>query len=267
MTLCIGEADIGSLLVEDKRFPLISFTGSTAVGRIVAEKVSKRFGKTILELGGNNCLIVCEDANEELALKASCFAAVGTCGQRCTSLRRLLIHSSKYESMKENLVKAYKSVVIGDPLNNNTLCGPLHSKAQIKIYEEGLKKIQEQGGKILTGGKLIDGPGNFVEPTIVEMSDPYAPILQHELFVPILYVMKFDDVHEAIAINNSVPQGLSASLFTSNLQNLFKWTGPLGADTGIVNVNIGPSGAEIGGAFGGEKETGGGRESGSDSWK
>lgn len=133
-----------------------------------------------------------------------------------------MIHSSKYESMKENLVKAYKSVVIGDPLNNNTLCGPLHSKAQIKIYEEGLKKIQEQGGKILTGGKLIDGPGNFVEPTIVEMSDPYAPILQHELFVPILYIMKFDDVDEAIAINNSVPQGLSASLFTSNLQNLFK---------------------------------------------
>lgn len=142
-------------MVEDKRYPLISFTGSTAIGRIVSEKVSKRFGKTILELGGNNCLIVCDDANEELALKASTFAAVGTCGQRCTSLRRLLVHSSKFESLKEKLVKAYKSVPIGDPLENGTLCGPLHSKAQIKIYQDGLKQIVEQGGKILTGGNLI----------------------------------------------------------------------------------------------------------------
>ncbi|EGR30325.1 hypothetical protein IMG5_134990 [Ichthyophthirius multifiliis] len=267
LTLCTGGRDIGEKLVEDTRFALISFTGSTQVGREVSQKVAKRFGKSILELGGNNCLIVCDDANEELALKASCFSAVGTCGQRCTSLRRLLIHSSKYESMKEKLVKAYSSVVIGDPLDSKTLCGPLHSTNQISIFERGLKDIQEQGGKILVGGKKVEGNGNFVQPTIVEMTNVHAPILQHELFVPILYIMKFDTLDEAIQINNSVPQGLSSSLFTQNVANVYKWTGPLGADTGIVNVNIGPSGAEIGGAFGGEKETGGGRESGSDSWK
>ena len=259
---------VGDLFLDDKRIDLVSFTGSTRVGRMASERVAKRFGKTILELGGNNAVIVCEDADLDLTIKGCFFAAVGTCGQRCTTLRRLYIHESVYDKVKNSLVSAYKGVRIGDPLDSKTLCGPLHSKMGMQIYKDGLERIQKQGGKVITGGKVHDKlpEGNYVEPTIVEI-DPKADIVNEELFVPILYIFKFKTLDEAIEYNNGVPQGLSASIFTKNMQNVFKWIGPNGSYTGLINVNVGPSGAEIGGAFGGEKETGGGRESGSDAWK
>lgn len=259
---------VGNQMLHDKRISLISFTGSTNVGRGVSEAVHKRFGSTILELGGNNAVIVCEDGNLDMALKAVVFAAIGTCGQRCTSIRRLYIHESKYEELKNRLVHAYKSLRLGDPLDAQNNCGPLHTKAAVKEYEEGLKTIESQGGKIVYGGRRIEDKldGNYVYPTLVEI-DPTAKIVQEELFVPILYLFKFKCFDEAIKLNNGVPQGLSSSVFTTNMQNVFKWIGPCGSDCGLVNVNVGTSGAEIGGAFGGQKETGGGRESGSDSWK
>jgi len=248
---------------------LVSFTGSTRTGRLVAKQVQERMGKTVLELGGNNATIILEDADLDLALKSSVFAAVGTCGQRCTTLRRLIVHESVYDQIKEKLVKVYPTISIGNPLDAKTLCGPLHNKAAVKIYTDGLKEIAHQGGKVIVGGKTLDEKfpgGNYVEPTIVEIEGS-AKIVKEELFCPILYLIKFKTLDEAIQYNNGVPQGLSSSMFTKDLRNVFKWTGPSGSDCGIVNVNIGPSGAEIGGAFGGEKETGGGRESGSDSWK
>ena len=259
---------VGNMMLSDKRVQLLSFTGSTQVGRTVSEVVHRRFGSTILELGGNNAVVVCQDGNIDMALKAVVFAAIGTCGQRCTSIRRLYVHESKYDELKERLVQAYKSLKIGDPLDSSNVCGPLHTKAAVKEYEEGLKTILAQGGKVVIGGKRLDdkAEGNYVEPTLVEI-DPKAPIVQEELFVPILYLFKFKCFDEAIALNNGVPQGLSSAVFTLNMQNVFKWIGPNGSDCGLVNVNVGTSGAEIGGAFGGEKETGGGRESGSDSWK
>ncbi|CAK67266.1 unnamed protein product (macronuclear) [Paramecium tetraurelia] len=225
-----------------------------------------RLARSLLELGGNNAQIVHEDANVDLALKAAVFAAVGTCGQRCTSLRRLLLHNSIAATFIQKMVKVYGTIKIGNALNDDTLCGPLHTKGQVEQYKKVIPEIQAQGGKLLYGGNVIEGPGNFVQPTIFEVKADH-PILQHELFMPILFIVRYDTLDEAIEINNNVPQGLSSSLFTSNLSNSYKWTGPLGSDCGIVNVNIGTSGAEIGGAFGGEKETGGGRESGSDSWK
>jgi aldehyde dehydrogenase family 7 protein A1 len=258
---------VGEMFINDARLNLISFTGSTEIGKRISSVVHTRFGRTILELGGNNAAIVMEDADIELALKAVTFSAVGTCGQRCTTLRRLLLHESLYDKFVEKLVTAYKSVKIGDPLDSNTLCGPLHTKAAVKEYLDGIETIKSQGGKVLFGGKkLEDRPGNFVEPTLIEIRGD-APIVKEELFVPIMHVIKIKDLQDAINVNNSVPQGLSSSMFTKNLSNLFAWVGPTGSDCGIVNVNIGPSGAEIGGAFGGEKETGGGREAGSDSWK
>jgi len=270
LTTVVGPGrSVGELLINDKRLELISFTGSTQIGVRITKQVHGRFGRTILELGGNNATIIMDDGDLDLALKSSVFAAVGTCGQRCTSLRRLIIHEAVYDKVVERLVKVYPTIQVGSPLDAKTLCGPLHTPSSVKEYTEGLKEIEKQGGKILYGGKTLEGKfpgGNYVEPTIVAI-DATAPIVKEELFVPILYVLKFKTLEEAIAMNNNVPQGLSSSMFTSNLQNLFKWTGPLGSDCGIVNVNIGPSGAEIGGAFGGEKETGGGRESGSDSWK
>lgn len=232
----------------------------------------KRFGRTILELGGNNAVIIMDDADLDLALKACTFAAVGTAGQRCTSLRRLIIHESVFDQFAEKIKKVYASIRIGNPLEAGTLMGPLHTKAAVKEYLDGLEEIKKQGGKILHGGEVYKGvanggeQGNYVLPTLVEIS-PSAAIVKTELFVPICYLMKFSTFEEAVKINNSVPQGLSSSLFTRNIQNYFRWVGPTGSDCGIVNCNIGPSGAEIGGAFGGEKETGGGRESGSDSWK
>ncbi|CAE7939194.1 unnamed protein product [Symbiodinium sp. KB8] len=207
------------------------------------------------------------DADVDLALRGSVFGAVGTAGQRCTSLRRLFLHESLYDGFVERMVKAYKTIKIGNPLDEDTLMGPLHTAAAVKEYEDGIEEIKKQGGKILVGGKAIkDKGGHFVEPTIVEIS-PDAEILNTELFVPILYVLKFKDLDEAIRMNNGVPQGLSSSIFTRDMGNLFQWVGPNGSDCGLVNVNVGTSGAEIGGAFGGEKATGGGRESGSDSWK
>jgi aldehyde dehydrogenase family 7 protein A1 len=267
MTICCGDGvNIGNALVNDPRVPLVSFTGSTAVGRQVSEKVHARFGRTILELGGNNASIVMPDADLELVFQGSIFAAVGTCGQRCTSLRRIILHESVYDAFVERMVKTYPKLKIGDPSQEGTLVGPLHSKQSVKNYLDGLETIKKQGGKILYGGKKIEGPGNYVEPTIVAI-DHSAPVVQTEIFAPIVYVFKFKTFEEAIKMNNGVPQGLSSSLFTKNLQNMYKWIGPLGSDCGIINCNIGTSGAEIGGAFGGEKETGGGRESGSDSWK
>ena len=267
ITVACGDGvNVGNSIVKDTRIPLVSFTGSTPVGRTVSTEVHSRFGRTILELGGNNATIVMPDADLELVFQGSVFAAVGTCGQRCTSLRRILLHESVYDQFVSRMVKTYKGLKPGNPFSADTLVGPLHSKQGVKNYVDGLVEIQKQGGKILTGGNVIKGAGNYVEPTIVEISHD-APIVKHEIFAPIVYVFKFKTLEEAIKMNNSVPQGLSSSLFTKNLQNMFKWVGPQGSDCGIVNCNIGTSGAEIGGAFGGEKETGGGRESGSDSWK
>lgn len=268
LTICQGSgATIGERIINDARLKLISFTGSTEIGQRISEVVHRRFGRTILELGGNNAAIVMADANLDLALKACTFSAVGTAGQRCTTLRRIFIQDSVYDKFVERLVKAYKSVSIGDSLQEGILMGPLHTPSAVKEYTDGLETIQAQGGKILTGGKPVEGKeGNFVEPTLVEINHD-ADIVKTELFVPICYVMKFSTIEEAIAWNNEVPQGLSSSLFTTTLENYMKWVGPCGSDCGIVNCNVGPSGAEIGGAFGGEKETGGGREAGSDSWK
>jgi aldehyde dehydrogenase family 7 protein A1 len=269
LTVCQGSgATIGERFIHDARLQLISFTGSTEIGVRISTEVHKRFGRTILELGGNNACVIMDDADLDLALKACTFAAVGTAGQRCTTLRRLIIHEAVYDGLVERLTKAYASIRIGSPLEPSTLMGPLHTPAAVKEYLEGLETIKQQGGKILYGGKVVENGegGNYVYPTLVEI-DGYADIVKTELFVPILHLIKFSTLDEAIKLNNCVPQGLSSSIFTKNLQNYFRWVGPTGSDCGIVNCNIGPSGAEIGGAFGGEKETGGGRESGSDSWK
>jgi aldehyde dehydrogenase family 7 protein A1 len=266
-TLCQGTgAVVGEKMINDKRIPLVSFTGSTKTGRHVASTVAGRFGRSILELGGNNASIVMPDADLEIAFKGSVFAAVGTCGQRCTSLRRLIVHDSVFDQFAQRMVAAYKTIRIGDPLDPDTLVGPLHSKEQVQTFITGIDEAKKQGGRILVGGEVLEMPGNFVQPTIIEI-DSNAECLQHELFVPILYMMRFSTYEEAVKINNSVPQGLSSSIYTRDVRNFMNWIGPLGSDCGIANLNIGPSGAEIGGAFGGEKETGGGREAGSDSWK
>ncbi|KYQ93194.1 aldehyde dehydrogenase [Tieghemostelium lacteum] len=257
---------VGEQMIKDKRFGLISFTGSTEVGRHISSEVHSYFGRTILELGGNNAIIVAEDANLDLALRAILFAAVGTTGQRCTTCRRLFVHESLYQPLLERLTKAYSSIKIGDPLAEGTLVGPLHTPSAVKEFTEGLEEIKKQGGKVVIGGNKLEREGNFVQPTVVEINHD-APIVKTELFVPILYIMKFKNLDDAMAWNNEVPQGLSSSLFTNNQMNIFKWLGPTGSDCGIVNVNVATNGAEIGGAFGGEKETGGGRESGSNSWQ
>ncbi|KAM9981825.1 hypothetical protein ACTFIY_004130 [Dictyostelium cf. discoideum] len=258
---------VGEQMIQDKRFSLISFTGSTEVGRRISSTVHGYFGKTILELGGNNAILVAEDADIELAIRAILFAAVGTTGQRCTTCRRLFVHESLYDTILERLTKAYKTIKIGNPLEDGVLVGPLHTPSAVKEFTEGLEEIKKQGGKVVIGGNKLDiSGGNFVEPTVVAIEHD-APIVKTELFVPILYIMKFKNLDDAFAWNNEVPQGLSSSLFTNNQKNIFKWLGPAGSDCGIVNVNVATNGAEIGGAFGGEKETGGGRESGSDSWK
>lgn len=271
LTTILGEGrTIGEQIINDPRIDLVSFTGSTAVGKRVQKQVGERFGKVLLELGGNNAIIILDDADVNMAVKGCLFSAVGTCGQRCTSLRRLMIHEKVFDEVVQKLVAAYPTIAIGDPLDPKTLCGPLHRKESVREYLEGIEEIKKQGGKILYGGKTIDDNklgGHFVLPTIVEIDQKTAPIVQKELFCPILYVIKIKDLDEAIELNNAVPQGLSSSVFTLNMKNIFKWIGPNGSDCGIVNVNIGTSGAEIGGAFGGEKATGGGRESGSDSWK
>jgi aldehyde dehydrogenase family 7 protein A1 len=267
--LCGTGMTIGQTMISDRRLELISFTGSTTRGRNVAKTVAERFGKTILELGGNNAMIVDQSADLDLVIRAILFGAVGTAGQRCTSLRRLYIHEVVYETVLERLVKAYKSVKIGSPLAKDTLCGPLFNTAAVQLYTQTVTEAIQLGGKVLVGGKALSHrPGNFVEPTIIGFDDQTdLALVKDERFVPILYVMKYKYFEEAIALNNNVAQGLSSSLFTKDLGQIFEWTGVNGSDCGIVNVNIGTSGAEIGGAFGGEKETGGGRESGSDAWK
>lgn len=266
--ICGTGHEIGDKLVRDKRVELVSFTGSTEKGRIVSQIIAGRFGKSILELGGNNAMIVDKSANLDMAVRATLFGSVGTAGQRCTTQRRTYLHKDIYDTFLAKLLPAYGSVKIGSPLDASTLCGPLINKHAVEMFKTAVAKATNSSnqGKILFGGKTIDGPGNFVQPTVIAVPTS-AEVVMHEVFVPILYVMKVDSVEQAIELNNSVDQGLSSSLFTQDMGQMFTWNGPQGSDCGIVNVNIGTSGAEIGGAFGGEKETGGGRESGSDAWK
>ncbi len=265
--LVIGPGrSIGERLINDHRVPLISFTGSTNMGRHVAEATAGRFGRSILELGGNNAIIVAEDADLELAVRAILFAAVGTAGQRCTSLRRLFLHSSIAPQVIERLVKAYPSITIGDPLEDGVLMGPLVNERAVNDHFTALTAIGEQGGEILCGGGRPEGKGFFVEPTIIK-AHPELAMAREETFAPILYVFEYETLEEAIRMHNSVDQGLSSAIFTSNLGSGEQFLSHEGSDCGIANINIGTSGAEIGGAFGGEKETGGGREAGSDAWK
>jgi len=264
-----GGTELAQTFVDDKRVPLISFTGSTKVGRLVGERVAQRMGRSLLELGGNNAIIVDESADLKLAIPAIVFGAVGTCGQRCTSTRRVIVHEAIHDDVVATLVKAYKQVEkkIGDPTQATTLMGPLNSKAAVDQYLAAIEKAKASGGKIETGGAAIEGKGNFVLPTIVTGLKNTDEVVQTETFAPILYVMPFKSLDEAIAMQNAVPQGLSSAIFTQDLKAGEQYLSAAGSDCGIANVNIGTSGAEIGGAFGGEKETGGGRESGSDAWK
>jgi aldehyde dehydrogenase (NAD+) len=258
---------IGEKILADRRLPLVSFTGSTAVGRRVAEVVAGRFGRTILELGGNNAIIVTEDANLDLAVRAILFGAVGTAGQRCTSTRRVIVHRSIAGTLAERLVGAYAQVRIGDPLDPQTLMGPLVTPGAVDDMFTALERAQAGGGQVLTGGQRRPDIGpQFVEPTIVRMP-AQVPVVKAETFAPILYLLEYDEFPEALALHNDVPQGLSSAIFTESVRRAEEFLSARGSDCGIANVNIGTSGAEIGGAFGGEKETGGGRESGSDSWK
>jgi aldehyde dehydrogenase (NAD+) len=262
-------SDIAQQFVDDKRIPLISFTGSTKIGRMVGERVARRMGRSLLELGGNNAIIVDASADLKLAIPAIVFGAVGTAGQRCTTTRRLLVQESIYDDVLAKLITAYKQVEtkIGDPTDPKNLMGPLNSRDAVDAYLDSIAKAKASGGKVETGGAAIEGKGNFVLPAIVTGLTNDAEIVQHETFAPILYVMKFKTLDEAIDMQNAVPQGLSSSIFTANLKAAEAFLAASGSDCGIANVNIGTSGAEIGGAFGGEKETGGGRESGSDAWK
>ena len=265
--LIIGSGSvIGEKLVNDRRVSLISATGSTKMGIGIAQKVGKRLGKTILELGGNNAIIIDETASMKLVVPAVVFGAVGTAGQRCTSTRRIIAHKSIIDNLIKKLVDAYKQVLIGNPLDNKTLMGPLIDQSAVNEYSNAIKNALDEGGKLLYGGKSIDGKGFFVEPTIIKVKSNFD-IIKEETFAPILYVMEYQDLDEALQIHNNVPQGLSSAIFTNNVKNSEKFLSSRGSDCGIANVNIGTSGAEIGGAFGGEKETGGGRESGSDAWK
>ncbi|MQC26092.1 MAG: aldehyde dehydrogenase family protein [Chloroflexi bacterium] len=267
-TLVAGTGkDVGELLINDTRVPLISFTGSTKVGRHIGETVARRFGRTVLELGGNNAIIVAPDANLDLAVRGILFGAVGTAGQRCTSTRRIIAHKSVVGDLSERLVDAYQQVQIGDPLEKGTLMGPLVTESAVDKMFGALERVRQEGGEVLVGGKRVEGrKGNFVEPTIVRMP-AQSEIVREETFAPILYILEYEDIDEAIRIHNDVPQGLSSAIFTDSMQTVERFLSAGGSDCGIANVNIGTSGAEIGGAFGGEKETGGGRESGSDAWK
>jgi len=267
MNLLVGSSrDVGEMLIHDRRAPLISATGSCGMGRKIGGAVSKRLGRTLLELGGNNGIIVMPDADLDLSLRAVLFGAVGTSGQRCTTTRRLFLHKTVSKDITDRLVTAYGQVKIGDPLDDTTLMGPLVDDTAVNDYKEALKIIEEQGGKILCGGNVLDKPGSFVEPTIIEATSDME-ITREETFAPILYVFDFDSIDEAITMHNSVDQGLSSSIFTADMQSVERFLSHAGSDCGIANINIGTSGAEIGGAFGGEKDTGGGREAGSDSWK
>jgi aldehyde dehydrogenase (NAD+) len=258
--------ELSKRFVADRRVKLMSFTGSTAVGREVAEKVASRLGRSILELGGNNAIILDQTADMKMAIPAIVFGAVGTAGQRCTSTRRVFVHDSIIESVREALVKAYRQVRIGDPLDPDTLMGPLTNERAVTQFLDAVEAAQREGGKVLTGGERIDRPGFFVEPTIIEARNDWD-IVQEETFAPILYLIPYSDLDEAMEMHNGVSQGLSSAIFTNDLRSAERFLSAAGSDCGIANVNIGTSGAEIGGAFGGEKDTGGGRESGSDAWK
>jgi len=264
-----GDYKVGEWMSKDERVPLVSATGSTRMGRIVGATVAQRFGKALLELGGNNAIILTPNANLDLAMIGVVFGAVGTAGQRCTTTRRLIVHESLYDTLKEKLVKAYGQLTIGNPLTGN-LVGPLIDKAAVNAYLQAIEALKKEGGTVLCGAEVMTGEGYesgcYVKPTICEAKNDFA-IVQHETFAPILYLLKYKEMDEAIAMQNGVKQGLSSSIFTDNIQEAEAFLSAWGSDCGIANVNIGTSGAEIGGAFGGEKETGGGRESGSDSWK
>jgi aldehyde dehydrogenase (NAD+) len=265
--LVVGDGPtVGTLMNQDTRLPLISATGSCNMGRIVGPAVAQRMGRTILELGGNNAVIVMDDADLDLAVRATLFSAVGTAGQRCTSLRRLLVHRAIADKLVSRLTEAYRQVSIGDPLQAGTLMGPLAGERAVEQMMTALDIAREQGARVVTGGSRLDRPGFFVEPTIAVVPKD-ATITQQETFAPILWVIEFDTLEEAIEIQNGVTQGLSSAIFTESLRSAEKFLSAAGSDCGIANVNIGTSGAEIGGAFGGEKETGGGREAGSDAWK
>lgn len=261
---------VGDVMLEDKRIPLVSATGSTRVGIRVAEKVAARLGRSILELGGNNAIIISKHANLDLAIRAVTFGAVGTAGQRCTTTRRLVIHESVYDEVKNKLVKIYSQLNIGDPLDANNHVGPLIDQGAVKDFTKAIEQAKSEGGNVLIGGQVLSGEGYetgcYVSPCIIEVNGN-TPIVKHETFAPILYLMKYRNVEEAVQLHNEVPQGLSSAIFTENMKEMETFLSVAGSDCGIANVNIGTSGAEIGGAFGGEKETGGGRESGSDSWK
>ncbi|KTD21255.1 aldehyde dehydrogenase family protein [Legionella londiniensis] len=267
-SLIIPEShDIAEMMVDDSRIPLISFTGSTAVGRQVAAKVASRLGRSILELGGNNAIILDETANLELAIPSIVFGAVGTAGQRCTSTRRLFVQENIYDDVITRLRHAYEQITIGDPLDSKNLMGPLIDRQAVEQFNQAIQRIHEASGKILFGGKSLERNGFFVQPTLVAGLDNSCEIVQEETFAPILYVMPYRTIGDAIQLQNSVPQGLSSALFTENIKHAELFLSVKGSDCGIANINIGTSGAEIGGAFGGEKDTGGGRESGSDAWK
>ena len=266
-SLCIADQPaLVEQMVQDERLPLISFTGSVPVGRKVASLVGQRLGRTLLELSGNNAVIVDETADLNMAVRAIVFGAVGTAGQRCTTTRRLIVHESCYEELVARLVKAYAQVQIGNPLEKEVLMGPLIDQVAVEGYRAALDEIKQEGGEILHGGRVLTRPGYFVEPTIVRAQNHW-PVVQRETFAPILYVMTFTTIDEAIAMQNDVRQGLSSALFSNDVRRSERFLSATGSDCGIANINIGTSGAEIGGAFGGEKETGGGREAGSDSWK
>jgi aldehyde dehydrogenase (NAD+) len=261
-----GDNSLAQRFVDDRRIDLLSFTGSTAVGRKVGERVAARMGKSLLELGGNNAIIVDEFANLDLAVPAIVFGAVGTAGQRCTTTRRVIVHESRLEELKERLVKAYGQVRIGDPLDPGTLMGPLIDEAAVDRVVKAAETVRKAGGEILCGGQVLDRPGNFVEPIIAVAKNEWD-VVQTETFGPILYLIPARNLDEALEMHNGVAQGLSSAIFTDRLQHAEYYLSHAGSDCGIANVNIGTSGAEIGGAFGGEKETGGGRESGSDAWQ
>ncbi len=261
-----GAADIGETMLADARLPLISATGSCRMGRRVAEVVGRRLGRTILELGGNNAIIITPSADLDLAVRATAFAAVGTAGQRCTSARRLIVHESLHDQVIERLAAAYRRVPIGEPWADGVLMGPLISEAAASAMVAAVETARRQGGEIVCGGRRLDRPGFFVEPTLIK-ANPSMGIVAEETFAPILYVMSYRTLDEAIAIQNGVEQGLTSAIFTNDVREAEEFLSPAGSDCGIANVNIGTSGAEIGGAFGGEKATGGGREAGSDAWK
>ncbi|KQR94670.1 aldehyde dehydrogenase [Chryseobacterium sp. Leaf180] len=269
-SILVADHVIGQKLVEDKRVSLISFTGSTRVGRMVSSKVAERFGKSILELGGNNAIIISKDADLDMSIIGAVFGAVGTAGQRCTSTRRLIIHEDVYDEVKNRLVKAYGQLKIGNPLDENNHVGPLIDVDAVNQYKKSIEECKKEGGKFVVEGGVLEGDnyesGCYVKPCIAEVENSFK-IVQHETFAPILYLIKYKTLEEAIEIQNDVPQGLSSAIMTQNLREAELFLSHSGSDCGIANVNIGTSGAEIGGAFGGEKETGGGRESGSDVWK